>query len=128
MAGYVAPHVITTTASLVARHSMTPPQFQGVMFFGFVSAVMTLLFFIHQRQSRRVVLALSISLAAMAVYGFMQGAWPLGIVEVVWSCATFERWRAAKNAGRRCARPEIGAPQWSVQDRLSRMFGTNQWN
>lgn len=30
-----------------------------------------------------------------AIYGFLQGAWPFGLVETVWSGVAFARWRKA---------------------------------
>jgi aryl-alcohol dehydrogenase-like predicted oxidoreductase len=31
-----------------------------------------------------------------SIYGFLQGAWPFGLVEAVWSPVAFQRWRLAK--------------------------------
>src|SRR5208282_3900158 len=91
-------NVLASTSPIAAMRPA--PQFQTLMFFGFVAALMTLLCFIHQRQSRSAVLALAVCLAAMALYTFMQGAWPVGIVQVVWSAATFARWRRFRKTGR----------------------------
>ncbi len=33
-----------------------------------------------------------------SVYGFLQGAWPFGLVEAVWGIVAFRRWIAAKNS------------------------------
>ena len=30
-----------------------------------------------------------------SAYGFLQGAWPFGVVEAVWSLVAFRRWRRA---------------------------------
>jgi len=30
-----------------------------------------------------------------AVYGFLQGAWPFGIVETVWALVAARRWQVA---------------------------------
>jgi len=27
-----------------------------------------------------------------SIYGFLQGAWPFGLVEAVWSVVAFNRW------------------------------------
>jgi hypothetical protein len=40
--------------------------------------------------------------ALASVYGFLQGAWPFGVVESVWTAVALRRWRirAAQRAGR----------------------------
>jgi hypothetical protein len=31
--------------------------------------------------------------AAGSVYGFLQGAWPFGVVELIWAAVALRRWR-----------------------------------
>ena len=31
---------------------------------------------------------------ASSVHGFLQGAWPFGVVELIWSGVAIRRWRA----------------------------------
>jgi len=31
-----------------------------------------------------------------SIYGFLQGAWPFGVVELVWSAIAVGRWRKAR--------------------------------
>ena len=38
-------------------------------------------------------LAFAFACAASSAYGFLQGAWPLGLVEAVWSVVALQRWR-----------------------------------
>jgi hypothetical protein len=38
------------------------------------------------------VLAFAFSCAMGSVYGFIQGAWPFGLVEAVWSFVALRRW------------------------------------
>ena len=33
-----------------------------------------------------------------SVYGFLQGAWPFGLVEAVWSIVALQRWWHSRNA------------------------------
>jgi hypothetical protein len=42
------------------------------------------------------VLAFAVSCALGSVYGFLQGAWPFGLVEAVWSAVAYRRWRPAR--------------------------------
>jgi hypothetical protein len=39
------------------------------------------------------VLAFAGGCAASSLYGFLQGAWPFGIVELVWAGVALRRWR-----------------------------------
>jgi hypothetical protein len=38
-------------------------------------------------------LAFAAACALASLYGFLQGAWPFGIVEAVWSLIAVARWR-----------------------------------
>ena len=33
---------------------------------------------------------------ASSAYGFLQGAWPFGVVEIVWALVAYQRWRRAR--------------------------------
>ncbi len=35
-----------------------------------------------------------------SAYGFLQGAWPFGLVEAVWSLVALRRWRFSKHGSR----------------------------
>jgi len=41
------------------------------------------------------VLAFAVSCALASLYGFLQGAWPFGLVEGVWTLIALRRWRKA---------------------------------
>src|SRR6185437_15925705 len=43
------------------------------------------------------VLAFSGICLLTSLYGFLQGAWPFGIVEAVWALVAFSRWRRARS-------------------------------
>lgn len=32
-----------------------------------------------------------------SIYGFLQGAWPFGLVEAIWSAVAFRRWRQTRS-------------------------------
>jgi hypothetical protein len=115
-------HAIT----LVASRQPIGPDMDVVGVLGFMTAILTLLFFMHQRQSSKAVLGLAICLAAMSLYGLLQGAWPLGLIELVWSVATLVRWRA----GRGLASPAnlVRSQRPVAQLRLGRLFGESGWN
>ena len=49
-----------------------------------------------ERRSHWFVLGFAASCALGSVYGFLQGAWPFGVVEAVWSVIALRRWWTAK--------------------------------
>jgi hypothetical protein len=42
------------------------------------------------------ILAFAAACALGSIYGFLQGAWPFGIVEAVWSVVAARRWWRAR--------------------------------
>jgi hypothetical protein len=111
-------------------HRVAPiaaPPLDGVMLFGFLAAVLTLVCWLHRDQSSRAAGAFAVCLAAMAVYGFLQGAWPLGMILGVRAGDAFCR-RGNGKAGRPNNKPRRlsarTSPQYRVSEsRMSRMFG-----
>jgi len=51
-----------------------------------------LVFYALEHRSRWFVLAFAGACLASSAYGFLQGAWPFGIVELVWSAVALRRW------------------------------------
>jgi hypothetical protein len=51
-----------------------------------------LLFYALEARSGWFVLAFAGACVASSAYGFMQGAWPFGAVELIWSSVAFRRW------------------------------------
>jgi hypothetical protein len=45
------------------------------------------------------ILAFAVSCALGSVYGFLQGAWPFGVVEAIWSVVALRRWYLAIHRG-----------------------------
>jgi hypothetical protein len=44
------------------------------------------------------ILGFAVACALGSVYGFLQGAWPFGLVEAVWTGIALWRWRARRIA------------------------------
>ena len=65
----------------------------GLTLFGLVAVSLMLLFYSLEDKSPWFVLAFAGSCALGSVYGFLQGAWPFGLVEGVWSFVAVNRWR-----------------------------------
>ena len=63
---------------------------------GAVSA-MVICYTLEKRHSL-FVLAFAASCLLASVYGFLQGAWPFGLLEAIWSIIAANRWWAATHA------------------------------
>jgi len=46
-----------------------------------------------ERRGRGFVLAFALGCVLSSVYGFLSGAWPFGIVEIIWSGIALRRYR-----------------------------------
>jgi hypothetical protein len=68
-----------------------------------VSAMM--LFYALEERAPAFVLAFAGACLAASAYGFLQGAWPFGVVELVWSGVALRRWRRRGSGSGRPAAP-----------------------
>jgi hypothetical protein len=60
--------------------------------FGLFAVTAMLICYALEARSRWYVLGFAVSCALGSVYGFLQGAWPFGIVEAIWSFVALRRW------------------------------------
>jgi hypothetical protein len=65
----------------------------GLTVFGLVAVSLMLLFYALEDKSPWFVLGFAGSCVLGSAYGFLQGAWPFGLVEGVWSLVAANRWR-----------------------------------
>lgn len=52
-----------------------------------------LLFYALEARGPLYVLGFAFACAAGSAYGFLQGAWPFGVVEAIWAAVALRRWR-----------------------------------
>jgi hypothetical protein len=64
--------------------------------FGLFAVTAMLVTYACERRSPWFVLAFAMSCVLGSVYGFLQGAWPFGVVEAVWSVVAARRWWLAR--------------------------------
>jgi hypothetical protein len=65
--------------------------------FGLVAVSLMLVFYALEEKSPWFVFAFAFSCTLGSAYGFLQGAWPFGLVEAVWAVVALRRWwRAAR--------------------------------
>ena len=61
--------------------------------FGLVAVTLMLACYALEERSPWYVLGFSGACALASAYGFLQGAWPFGLVEGIWSLVALDRWR-----------------------------------
>src|SRR5258707_15534932 len=66
--------------------------------FGLFAVTAMLVSYALEKRSHWFILAFAGSCALGSAYGFLQGAWPFGLVEAVWSIVALQRWRLAKRS------------------------------
>jgi hypothetical protein len=66
--------------------------------FGLVSVTAMLLCYALEDRSSWFILAFAASCALGSLYGFLQGAWPFGVVEAIWAFVALRRWQKARQA------------------------------
>ena len=52
-----------------------------------------LVFYALEDRSHLFVLAFAAACLASSLYGFLQGAWPFGVIEAIWFVVALRRWR-----------------------------------
>jgi hypothetical protein len=60
--------------------------------FGLVAVTAMLVTYALEARSAWFILAFAVSCWLGSAYGFLQGAWPFGIVELVWGGVAVRRW------------------------------------
>ena len=63
--------------------------------FGLFAVTAMLVCYALEDRSSWFILAFALACALGSVYGFLQGAWPFGLVEAVWFLVALRRWRIA---------------------------------
>jgi hypothetical protein len=61
--------------------------------FGVVAVTAMLIFYAVEDHSAWFILAFAGACVLASVYGFLQGAWPFGIIEAIWAAVAVHRWR-----------------------------------
>lgn len=61
-------------------------------FFGLFAVTAMLVFYALEDRSSWFILAFAVACTLASAYGFLQGAWPFGLVEAIWSLVAVRRW------------------------------------
>jgi hypothetical protein len=68
------------------------PLMSGLQLFGLVAVMLMLVCYALEARSHWFVLGFAGACALGSAYGFLQGAWPFGLVEAVWAGVALARW------------------------------------
>lgn len=65
----------------------------GLTAFGLFAVTAMLVTYAVESRSRWFTLAFAVACAMGSTYGFLQGAWPFGLVEGIWTVVAIHKWR-----------------------------------
>jgi len=60
---------------------------------GLATLTAMLIFYALEDRSHWYILAFAGACTMASIYGFLQGAWPFGVVEAIWTVVAVHRWR-----------------------------------
>jgi hypothetical protein len=64
--------------------------------FGLFAVTAMLVFYALEERSQWFILAFAAACLLGSLYGFLQGAWPFGVVEAIWASVAVRRWLRKK--------------------------------
>ncbi|CCJ06349.1 Conserved hypothetical protein [Methylocystis sp. SC2] len=74
----------------------------ALTWFGLFAVSAMLLAYALEERSHWFVLGFAAACALGSIYGFLQGAWPFGLIEAVWALVALKRWRSRRSASQEC--------------------------
>ena len=72
----------------------------GVTAFGVVAVSLMMAAYAAEGRDRRFVLVFAVACLLSSAYGFLAGAWPFGVVEIIWAGVAIHRYQARARAER----------------------------
>jgi hypothetical protein len=79
---------------------LIPSGMNALSSFGLFAVTAMLITYGLERKSAWFILAFAASCVMGSTYGFLQGAWPFGIIEAIWSVVAVRRWWLERSANR----------------------------
>lgn len=71
----------------------------GLTLFGLFAVTAMLVSYALEAKSPWYILAFAFACGLGSAYGFLQGAWPFGVVEAIWALVALRRWMQARKLG-----------------------------
>jgi hypothetical protein len=66
----------------------------AVTIYGVCAVTFMMVMYALEARGRGFILAFAAGCVLSSVYGFLSGAWPFGVVELIWAAIAFKRWQA----------------------------------
>jgi hypothetical protein len=70
----------------------------AVTIYGVVAVTFMMVMYALESRGRRFVLGFALGCVLSSIYGFLSGAWPFGVVELIWSAIALRRYRSGASA------------------------------
>ena len=64
----------------------------ALSWFGLIAVTLMLVFYTLESKSHWYILGFALACVLGSLYGFLQGAWPFGLVEGVWTGIAIRKW------------------------------------
>jgi hypothetical protein len=68
----------------------------ALQLFGLFAVTAMLVCYALEDRDRLFILAFAAACVLGSIYGFLQGAWPFGLVEAVWAVVALRRWHVRR--------------------------------
>jgi hypothetical protein len=81
----------TPPLQCIAMPALTP-----LTLFGLFAVTAMVVFYALEQRARGYTLAFAAACVLGSLYGFLQGAWPFGVVELVWAGIAVKKWKNKK--------------------------------
>ena len=65
----------------------------AITIFGVCAVTFMMAMYAHETRGRGFIAAFSLGCVLSSLYGFLAGAWPVGVVEAIWAVVALQRWR-----------------------------------
>jgi hypothetical protein len=66
----------------------------AVTIYGVCALTFMMVMYALEPRGRGFILAFAVGCVLSSIYGFLSGAWPFGVVELIWAAIAVRRWNA----------------------------------
>ena len=80
----------------MSRRHFSGSVMDGLTAFGVFAVTAMLVCYALEERSTWFILAFASSCGLGSLYGFLQGAWPFGLVEAIWALVAVRRWKRSR--------------------------------
>jgi hypothetical protein len=67
----------------------------AVTIYGVLAVTFMMVMYALERRGRHFILGFALGCVMSSIYGFLSGAWPFGIVEIIWAAVALRRFQRA---------------------------------